>query len=300
MMLPFLIAYAKFFNFNLYMYVAHLLNNVYGFFSMEVSECMKKLMQQFPDHSVISLAHWCSPCRVLPHHHTYLLDLNFLLLDLSQISSIHFNPLSYKSADVDFHLRLLSNGHKILVSDRYVYVQKLITPGNPVDKLDLPSKVMMQPDRLVISLHHDSSSHLNYSGSQLLEAFMLQKSHIHFPSAHNPRNSVLMVDNYINLGPNLHVTLLQAEQLSEAVDVMFGGLVLYLCEGRITSQQLQRLNFISGACLLLITRDCKGLVKEVSRLDLEEKWHFKLRDEFQTACADQHKPLFFLTGKYAS
>lgn len=261
---------------------------------------MKKLIQQYSDHSAISLSHWCSPCRVLPLHHTYLLDLSFLFLNLSHTSSIQFNPRSYKSADVDFHLRLLSSSHKVLVSDQYVYVQKLITPDNPVDSLDMPSKIMLQPDRCVISLHHDSSSHLNNSGSQLLEAFMLQKSHVHFPLAHNPRNSVLMVDNYINLGLNLHVTLLQAEQLSEAVNVVFGGLVLYLCEGRITSHQLQQLNFISGACLLLITRDCKGLVKEVSRLDLEEKWQFKLRDEFQTACADQSKPLFFLTGKYAS
>ena len=76
--------------------------------------------------------------------------------------------------------------------------------------------------------------------------------------------------------------------------------MLYLCEGMVSSKMLQGLKFVHGACLLLITRDCKALVREVSRLDIEEYWHFKLRDEFQTACGDSDQPLFFLTGKYVS
>lgn len=34
------------------------------------------------------------------------------------------------------------------------------------------------------------------------------------------------------------------------------------------------------------------------RLELEDEWQFRLRDEFQTANSADDKPLYFLTGRH--
>ena len=196
--------------------------------------------------------------------------------------------MNYKSALTDFHFHLLFRAHHVAIATKYCYIRKE-SKENTNREQDLPAALENQPDRLVTSLHHDSSSLFDISGSLLLETFLLHKSSSFFPSS---------MEHYINLGSNITTVLIPVEQLQECMTHSFSGLVLYLCEGRVSAEMLQQLEFISGACLLLVTSDCKGLVKEVSRLDLEEKWQFKLRDEFQTACHDKHHPLFFLTGKF--
>ena len=71
----------------------------------------------------------------------------------------------------------------------------------------------------------------------------------------------------------------------------YGGLVLYLCEGRVAKQQLRHLNFVPGCCLCLVTQSSGSLVSEVGRLDLEVRWKIRLRDEYKTACSHDNKPL---------
>ncbi|KAJ8356625.1 hypothetical protein SKAU_G00194190 [Synaphobranchus kaupii] len=44
--------------------------------------------------------------------------------------------------------------------------------------------------------------------------------------------------------------------------------------------------------------DRSTLRQTVVRLELEEEWRLRLRDEFQTANAKEDRPLFFLTGKH--
>lgn len=269
-------------------------------YSVDLSSLLKELITDEGNPDLISMRPWCEP-RPPPQSHDFVLDSNFLLLNIAELGDINYNPLNFKSADIDYHLRLLSNGYSVHVSSQYSFVKKHIKADGPVSLVDLSPQLSSHPDRLVTSLHHDTSSLLSYPGPLLLETFLLHKSQSLFVSAHSPNNPVLMMEHYINLGPKVHVSLLTCRQLEDAVSkVVFGGLVLYLCEGLVSSQMLQRLKFVKGACLLLITRDCKGLVREVSRLDIEEYWHFKLRDEFQTACGDLNQPLFFLTGKYLS
>lgn len=255
--------------------------------------------------AAISIPHWqefhtpSSSSSSLP----LSLDHNLLVLNLAKTSSIHYNALSFTSADIDFHLRLIADGHASVVSHRYVYLERLLDFSEcPPLPPNLPSPSQLSPTgKLVVSLDHDSSSLLQQPGSLLLETFLLHKGAGLFPSALCSTHPVLMVDNYVNLGASVHASVVSASHLNPDLEkLVFGGLVLYLCEGRINSQQLQQLKFIPGACLLLVTRDCRGLVKEVSRLDLEDNWQFKLRDEFQTMCTDSHKPLFFLTGKFSS
>lgn len=53
-----------------------------------------------------------------------------------------------------------------------------------------------------------------------------------------------------------------------------------------------------GATLCVICQDRNSLRQTVVRLELEEEWQFRLRDEFQTANAAEDRPLFFLTGRH--
>ena len=82
---------------------------------------------------------------------------------------------------------------------------------------------------------------------------------------------MLVVDHYVNLGPQTFVSFVLSSALDtdsflsrdEASTVRFGGLVLYLCEGRVAKQQLRRLSFVAGACLCLVTHSSGTLVGEV-------------------------------------
>lgn len=54
----------------------------------------------------------------------------------------------------------------------------------------------------------------------------------------------------------------------------------------------------TGATLCVICQDRNSLRQTVVRLELEDEWQFRLRDEFQTANAKEDRPLFFLTGRH--
>ena len=250
------------------------------------------------------------------------LSHDFILLNLSKISDISYNLFSFNSAEVDFNLQLRVCECPTMLRRDVVFVKKYLpSGGNPYPLRSEVTGLCSSVDKLVISLHHDSSSHLPHPGPYLMEHYLLFKSRALFPYAQNPQFPVLAVDHYISLGPHTHVSFVKSEMLKtgdqaqngevstfgghfpalpieDLSGIRFGGLLLYLCEEKLSNDHLKQLNFVTGASLCLVTRDCKSLVREVARLDLEEHWKFRLRDEFQTACADDMTPLFFLIGKF--
>lgn len=256
----------------------------------------------------------------------YDLSHDFILLNLSKISDISYNLFSFNSAEVDFNLQLRVCECPAQLRRDIVFVKKYLpSGGNPYPLRSEVTGLCSSVDKLVISLHHDSSSHLPHPGPYLMEHYLLFKSRTLFPYAQNPQFPVLAVDHYISLGPHTHVSFVKSEMLrmedkpqngevnalgshfpaiqgnslhEDLGSIRFGGLLLYLCEEKVSSEHLKQLNFVMGASLCLVTRDCKSLVREVARLDLEEHWKFRLRDEYQTACADDMTPLFFLIGKF--
>lgn len=59
------------------------------------------------------------------------------------------------------------------------------------------------------------------------------------------------------------------------------------------------INFLpQGATLCVICQDRSSLRQTIVRLELEDEWQFRLRDEFQTANSSDDKPLYFLTGRH--
>ncbi len=273
-----------------------------------MSEALLSLEEPSVDclqYTALSVPTWRDTAAVSCSLSNYNLSHNFIMLNLSQTAEIEYNQFSFNSADVGFNLALCEAGFKtLLVKDLAIVRKHIATGGNKYPLHANITNLAPDADKVVVSLHHNSSSHLPYPGPYLMEHFLLHKSLSLFPHAVYPSHPVLVFDHYITLGPKTHVTMMKSVEPSDVKtnagveNIRFGGLLLYLCEGRLKSEQINKLNFIPGACLCLVTRDCETLVQEVARLDLEEKWKFLLRDQHQTACSDNMKPLFIFIGRY--
>ncbi|TTB71000.1 GREB1-like protein [Bagarius yarrelli] len=48
----------------------------------------------------------------------------------------------------------------------------------------------------------------------------------------------------------------------------------------------------------VVSQDRSSLRQTIARLELEDEWQFRLRDEFQTANCSEDRPLYFLTGRH--
>lgn len=64
------------------------------------------------------------------------------------------------------------------------------------------------------------------------------------------------------------------------------------------SQKSLPLFVSAGATLCVICQDRSSLRQTIVRLELEDEWQFRLRDEFQTANCSEDRPLYFLTGRH--
>ncbi|XP_069777805.1 GREB1-like protein isoform X2 [Narcine bancroftii] len=81
-------------------------------------------------------------------------------------------------------------------------------------------------------------------------------------------------------------------------EVLFSGLLLYLCDSFVVTDFLKKFMFLKAATLCVICQDRSSLRQTIVRLELEDEWQFRLRDEFQTANSSDDKPLYFLTGRH--
>ena len=255
--------------------------------------------------AAVGVLQWTKELEMSPAQHLTDYDLNheFLLLNLPLLGSIHYNHFTFHCCEVDFNLQLKAAGLKTRLVTEVAFVKKHQPTYHPRYPFYTHlGSLCSDADKLVISLHHDASSLLPHPGPYLMEHFLFHRSVALFPHALSAKHPVVVMDNYVNLGSSM--TVVFTKPACKVLDehhfdgIQFGGLVLYLCEGKVSCEQLHKLNFVSGAGLCLVTRDCKSLVREVARLDLEDHWKFRLRDEYQTACPDHFKPLFFLTGRY--
>ena len=267
---------------------------------MSLSQTLNLLSMKVTDNTAaVSIPQWSSSSS----SSSFNLNHSFLLINVSMTTDIHYRTHSYSNFDMDFDLQLYVGGAKTVVCNELSVVKKVI------ESAPLHSKAITmttEVDNIAVSLHDSVAPQVNYPGPYLLEHYLKTKSSVLFPSSHSPIHPVLMIDHYINLGPHTHISLLSSSRLHDNKDhtpssnIKFGGLILYLCEGRVSRQQLKQLNFVGGSCLCLVTESSVSLVKEVGRLDLEERWKFRLRDEYKTACPDSpvFRPLYFLIGRF--
>ncbi|XP_006742717.1 protein GREB1, partial [Leptonychotes weddellii] len=230
---------------------------------------------------------------------------DFIILNVDLTQNVQYNQNRFMCDDVDFNLRVHSAGLLLCRFNRFSVMKKQIAVGGQ-RSFHITSKVSDNPVPIVpaqyICAPDSKHTFLAAPAQLLLEKFLQHLSHRFFPlSLKNHSHPVLSVDCYLNLGSQISVCYVSSRPHSRNIscsDFMFSGLLLYLCDSFVGASFLKKFHFLKGATLCVICQDRNSLRQTVVRLELEDEWQFRLRDEFQTANAKEDRPLFFLTGRH--
>ncbi|XP_073905287.1 protein GREB1 isoform X3 [Castor canadensis] len=258
-------------------------------------------------YALIGMRKWASKTRGgevhKPFSRCHVHDFIILNVDLTQ--NVQYNQNRFTCDDIDFNLRVHSAGLLLCRFNRFSVMKKQIAVGGH-RSFHITSKVSDSSVAIVpaqyICAPDSKHTFLAAPAQLLLEKFLQYHSHRFFPlSLKNHSHPVLSVDCYLNLGPQISVCYVSSRPHSLNIscsDLMFSGLLLYLCDSFVGASFLKKFHFLKGATLCVICQDRNSLRQTVVRLELEDEWQFRLRDEFQTANAKEDRPLFFLTGRH--
>uniref|UniRef100_A0A8B9DEU4 GREB1 like retinoic acid receptor coactivator n=1 Tax=Anser cygnoides TaxID=8845 RepID=A0A8B9DEU4_ANSCY len=232
---------------------------------------------------------------------------DFILLNIDLTQNVQYDLNRYFCEDVDFNLRTNSSGLLICRFNNFSVMKKHIQVGGQKDFVVKPKIMVSDSLAPIMPLQYvcapDSEHTLLAAPSQfLLEKFLQHATYKLFPKAvHNFKNPVLAIDCYLNIGLEVAICYVSSRPHSVNVNcegVFFSGLLLYLCDSFVGADLLKRFRFLKGATLCVICQDRSSLRQTIVRLELEDEWQFRLRDEFQTANSSDDKPLYFLTGRH--
>ncbi|NXA37269.1 GREB1 protein, partial [Eudromia elegans] len=230
---------------------------------------------------------------------------DFVMLNVDLTQNVQYNQNRFTCDDVDFNLRVHSAGLLICRFNHFSVMKKQIAVGGQ-RSFHVKSKVSDTPVSVspaqYICAPDSKHTFLAAPAQLLLEKYLQYHSHRFFPlSLKNYSHPVLSVDCYLNLGPQIAVCYVSSRPHSLNISssgLTFSGLLLYLCDSFVVASFLKKFHFLKGATLCVICQDRNSLRQTVVRLELEDEWQFRLRDEFQTANAKEDRPLFFLTGRH--
>ncbi|NWR73340.1 GREB1 protein, partial [Centropus unirufus] len=230
---------------------------------------------------------------------------DFIMLNVDLTQNVQYNQNRFTCDDVDFNLRVHSAGLLICRFNHFSVMKKQIAVGGQ-RSFHIKSKVSDTPVSIspaqYICAPDSKHTFLAAPAQLLLEKYLQYHSHRFFPlSLKNYSHPVLSVDCYLNLGPQIAVCYVSSRPHSLNISssgLSFSGLLLYLCDSFVVASFLKKFHFLKGATLCVICQDRNSLRQTVVRLELEDEWQFRLRDEFQTANAKEDRPLFFLTGRH--
>ncbi|XP_052597473.1 GREB1-like protein isoform X2 [Peromyscus californicus insignis] len=232
---------------------------------------------------------------------------DFILLNIDLTQNVQYDFNRYFCEDVDFNLRTNSSGLLICRFNNFSLMKKHVQVGGQRDFIVKPKVMVSESLAPILPLQYvcapDSEHTLLAAPAQfLLEKFLQHASYKLFPKAiHNFKCPVLAIDCYLNIGQEVAVCYVSSRPHSSNVScegVFFSGLLLYLCDSFVGADLLKKFKFLKGATLCVICQDRSSLRQTIVRLELEDQWQFRLRDEFQTANSSDDKPLYFLTGRH--
>ncbi|XP_048387819.1 protein GREB1 [Stegostoma tigrinum] len=262
---------------------------------------------QIPHYALCGIRKWSSKINNLhlaePFSRCHLHD--FLLLNVDLTQNVQYNQNRFTCDDVDFNLRVHSAGLLICRFNCFSVMKKQIAIGGHRTfhiKSKVPDVPMSISPSQYICAPDSKHTFLAAPAQLLLEKYLQHTSNHLFPlSVRNYSHPVLSVDCYLNLGQEITVCFVSSRPHSLNINtsgLTFSGLLLYLCDSFVTASILKKFHFLKGATLCVICQDRSSLRQTVVRLELEDEWQFRLRDEFQTANSQEDKPLFFLTGRH--
>uniref|UniRef100_A0A7N5JXI8 GREB1 like retinoic acid receptor coactivator n=1 Tax=Ailuropoda melanoleuca TaxID=9646 RepID=A0A7N5JXI8_AILME len=232
---------------------------------------------------------------------------DFILLNIDLTQNVQYDFNRYFCEDVDFNLRTNSSGLLICRFNNFSLMKKHVQVGGQRDFIIKPKIMVSESLAPILPLQYvcapDSEHTLLAAPAQfLLEKFLQHASYKLFPKAiRNFKSPVLAIDCYLNIGPEVAICYVSSRPHSSNVScegVFFSGLLLYLCDSFVGADLLKKFKFLKGATLCVICQDRSSLRQTIVRLELEDEWQFRLRDEFQTANSSDDKPLYFLTGRH--
>lgn len=236
------------------------------------------------------------------------------LLDVSKTQCVEFSSNAYCNENIDFHLKLLDENIPTCRYEHFTFMCKVTLHTRLVERdlmlgmeslstKEIVSRLVVQPDKETMKVidadpHHVFQKYIKYAGPTL------------FPLAVGaPEHPVLIIGGYLNLGPSIHVCVINHGDIKQKITQSkcvqakkYSGIILYMCSKKLNKDCFIHLKFLKNAQLVFVCEERYELRNEALRLDLEEDWRFRLRDEFQTATKSQteRKALFFLTGSYIS
>ncbi|XP_076991949.1 GREB1-like protein isoform X3 [Tamandua tetradactyla] len=232
---------------------------------------------------------------------------DFILLNIDLTQNVQYDFNRYFCEDVDFNLRTNSSGLLICRFNNFSLMKKYVQVGGQRDFVIKPKIMVSESLAPILPLQYvcapDSEHTLLAAPAQfLLEKFLQHASYKLFPKGiQNFKSPVLAIDCYLNVGPEVAICYVSSRPHSSNVScegVLFSGLLLYLCDSFVGADLLKKFKFLKGATLCVICQDRSSLRQTIVRLELEDEWQFRLRDEFQTANSSDDKPLYFLTGRH--
>ncbi|XP_010000015.1 PREDICTED: protein GREB1 [Chaetura pelagica] len=230
---------------------------------------------------------------------------DFIMLNVDLTQNVQYNQNRFTCDDVDFNLRVHSAGLLLCRFNHFSVMKKQIAVGGQRSfhiKSKVPDTPVSVSPAQYICAPDSKHTFLAAPAQLLLEKYLQYHSHRFFPlSLKNFSHPVLSVDCYLNLGPQIAVCYVSSRPHSLNISssgLTFSGLLLYLCDSFVVASFLKKFHFLKGATLCVICQDRNSLRQTVVRLELEDEWQFRLRDEFQTANAREDRPLFLLTGRH--
>uniref|UniRef100_A0A665UWB5 Growth regulating estrogen receptor binding 1 n=1 Tax=Echeneis naucrates TaxID=173247 RepID=A0A665UWB5_ECHNA len=241
-----------------------------------------------------------------PFTRCHLHDFVMLNVDLTQ--NVQYDLNRYSCEEVDFNLRVNSSGLLLCRFNYFSLMKKHIPTAGSKEIPEIENPAPISPSQYVCAPDSEQTL-LDAPAQLLLEKFLQSCSHRLFPKAiQNRNNPVLSIDSYLNISPEISVCYINSRPHSTNLNyqgLVFSGLLLYLCDSFVVSgllkkfrQALLMLIVSSGATLCVICQDRSSLRQTIVRLELEDEWQFRLRDEFQTANCTEDRPLYFLTGRH--
>ncbi|MBN3321258.1 GRB1L protein, partial [Atractosteus spatula] len=232
---------------------------------------------------------------------------DFVLLNVDLTQNVQYDLNRYVCEEVDFNLRVNSSNLLICRFNNFSLMKKHIPFGGHKDLVIKPKLLVSEkltsisPSQYVCAPDSEHMA-LNAPAQFLLEKFLQHSSYKLFPKAiYNSKNPVLSIDSYLNIGAEVSVFYVSSRPHSVNLDhegLVFSGLFLYLCDSFVVADLLKKFKFLKGATLCVICQDRSSLRQTIVRLELEDEWQFRLRDEFRTANCSNDRPLYFLTGRH--
>ncbi|MBN3290306.1 GRB1L protein, partial [Polypterus senegalus] len=243
------------------------------------------------------------PCNPFSCCHIH----NFVLLNVDLTQNVQYDLSRYFCEEIDFNLRINSSSLPICRFNNFSFMKKHIPFGGRKDLVVKPKMMVSEKVVPISPLQYvcapDSEQMLLAAPAQfLLEKFLEHTNYKLFPKATcNGQNPVLAIDCYLNIGTEVTVFYMSSRPHSVNLNhegLVFSGLLLYLCDSFVAADFLKKFKFLKGATLCVICQDRSSLRQTIVRLELEDEWQFRLRDEFQTANSSDDRPLYFLTGRH--